>query len=197
MHKHATAKPPITQKVANFFGAFGYLFLVMEWMWAGVIVAYPLITTGKLEWLVPAHSTPTTSTPIMEIDPTLGMIIGVVVTILCIALTVYALYTLPQSVAKTGSRAAHNVAKAIVPAVIHKPIHKKRIKLLTFQVVNALKGVAIAVPAVACLVTPEFSALSKDISLIIVCSLAALALINFTVQITIAHATKLDLAKIW
>lgn len=198
MHKVGQQKPPIAQKIANFFGAMGYLSLLLEWFWVVGLLLQPLIVSGTFNWLITPPTAPQTPQPTYSIDPTIGLIIGIVTTVLCLAVTVYALYFIPRSVGKTGAAVTQLAAKNIAPAITHhKPISKKRAKRLSYQIVTALKFILIALPLFVAFCIPQFAVFTKNIVLTVTLFCAALAVVNFCAQLLVVKVRRLNTDTIW
>lgn len=197
MHKVMPEKPPVALKVANFFGALGYLSLLFEWFWVFGLLLYPQLK--NVNFMLPDNTpAPTPAAPPFTVDNHLALIISVIVTIFCVLLIIYALYQVPRSIAKTGSRAAHIAATNVIPAITHnRRIGKNETKRLAFNVVCTLKAVAMVLPLFACLFIPNTFELPKQIIGIVAMFFAGWVTANFVAQISIALFTKLDTEKVW
>ncbi len=132
--------------VANTFGTLGYLSLVIQWAWTGLILAYPIIMKanhGDLWWLSPNCRTHE-STPVQPIDfgfatPAVSFL-AVVIAIVIVVVSVVAVIRLPKNVGKTGAKLTQTAADAIIPVVAHaKDVPKAKRKRLSFKIVVALK----------------------------------------------------------
>ncbi len=196
MHKVALQKPPIALKFANFFGALGYLSLLIEWLWVFGLLLYPY--AKDFNFMLPSNKPVTPPAPLFTVDGTLALIIGIVITVLCFAVMIYAFYNIPRSIAKTGSLATHIAASAFVPTISHhKHISKKEAKRLTFSMTCYIKLAAIFIPLVACLAIPNSTILSRQIVTTIAAFFAFWAIIDFCVQIITTKLKKLDTDQIW
>ena len=123
--------------VANTFGTLGYLSLVIQWAWTGLILAYPIIMKanhGDLWWLSPNCRTHE-STPAQPIDlgfatPAVSFL-AIVIAIVIVVVSV---------VGKTGAKLTQTAADAIIPVVAHaKDVPKAKRKRLSFKIIVALK----------------------------------------------------------
>lgn len=198
MHKVALEKPSFSLRAANFFGVLGYITLLIEWVWAICLLAYPMIKSGNLDWIMPAQS-PTPS-PVATPAPANGatMVIGIVITIICICITVYALYTMPKTVGKAGAHLTHKAADSIVPAITHhKQVTKKNRLKITFRAIIGVKLAAIVLPVMAVIIVPTFAVLSKDIVLLSTFFIASWALFHFAIQVAITKLAKLNPDEVW
>lgn len=199
MHKVALQKPPFALKLANFFGAFGYIAILLEWMWLGLIALYPLLQAGRFDFLLP-NTAPIPHTPVATpTEQSAAMIIiGIVVTVVCIAITIYALITMPRTIGKTGKAVTTGAVAAIIPRLTHhKKISTKSRRRLTFRLTVMLKSIALIVPLIIVAILPPSSILAKEIAVYACGILAAWGLFNFGVQIALALGCKLDTGKLW
>ena len=128
--------------VANTFGTLGYLSLVIQWAWTGLILAYPIIMKanhGDLWWLSPNCRTHE-STPAQPIDfgfatPAVSFL-AVVIAIVIVVVSVVAVIRLPKNVGKTGAKLTQTAADAIIPVVAHaKDVPKAKRKRLSFKII--------------------------------------------------------------
>lgn len=198
MHKVSLdKKQPVTLKIANFFGALGYLSLLLEWLWVFGLLLYPQVK--NLSFILPDSAPAQKPQPsLTTIDSTFALIIGTVVTMLCLLLIIYTIYRVPREIAKTSSRAAHVAASTVIPSLTrHKHISKKESKRLTFAVVSYLKAAAIILPLLVCVIIPDTLTLSKQIISIVAVFIAAWAIADFGIQLAFAKIAKLDTSKIW
>lgn len=198
MHKVALKKPPLALKFANLFGAFGYMSLFLEWLWVFTLIFYPL--AKHLNFMLPSkapiqHAAPA---PLFTANATLSLVIGGIVAVACLALVIYGLYSVPRDLAKASSRATHQVARAVLPAITHhKPLSKKQTRRLTYATMNWLKLAAILLPLLAYTVAPGFPVLSKPVVGVIACFFASWAVVWFGIQLTIAKVTHCDTSAVW
>lgn len=196
MHKVALQKPPLSLKVANFFGTLGYLTLLFEWFWVFGLLLYPSLKNIPL--LLPEKAPQTQHAPLFSINPTLGLTIGAIVTVLCVVMVIYALYTVPRGIAKTSSRVTRQAVAVVIPTIVHhKPISKKESRRLTFTAMIIIKIAAITVPLVGCLVTPVVSGLSQQIVAITALFFAFWVVFHFGIQLAITKIAKLNTEQIW
>lgn len=196
MHKVALKKPPLALKFANFFGSLGYVSLLFEWMWTFGLSLYP--AAKYFEFLLPDKSPLPTPEPYFTANSTVALVVGGIITIICLGLVAYALYAVPRSIAQTGARATVVAARTVMPALTHhRPVSKKAKKRLTFLVVTYIKVAAIALPLMVYLFVPEFTMLSKQIVGIVAVFFAAWAAVNFGVQLSITKLAKLNSDLVW
>lgn len=202
MHKVDLKKgeSSLSLKFANLFGIFGYMFTLFVWIWVGGLTLYPIFTSGTLDYLLP-NNPPVQDTPIIpqpDIPQGIAIAVGIIVTIICCGIMVYALYIMPKAIGKTGAKLTQSTAKIIVPAITqNQKVSKKQKKLLTFQISAGLKIILAVLPVLVAYIIPDFTALHKDIVLATALIFSALALFNFGLQITIAKAYQLNTEAVW
>lgn len=196
MHKVELEKPSFSLKAANFFGALGYLSLLFEWFWVFGLLLFPLV--GKIRFIWPEAAQPVQHAPMFTTSTPVALAAGAVVTVLCLAVVAYALYTVPRSVAKTGSRATRVAAKAFIPAIVHhKPVSKKTARRLTFAVVCYIKAAGIILPLLTCFAIPGTGELSRRVIMVAALFLAFWAVVNFSIQLVITKLSHVNSDKIW
>lgn len=198
MHKVALEKPTLALKAANFFGVFGYISLLIEWVLLICIIAYPAIKNGSLNWIMPAKNP--TPAPIINPAPAndVTMLVGIIITVICLGIAVYAIYTIPRSIGKVGAKITHNAAATVVPALTHhRKITKKSRLKLTLRTVTVIKLTMLILPLAVVLVVPSFTALSKDVVMLTTLFMASWALFNFTIQLTLTKFAKLNPDQVW
>ena len=185
--------------IANFFGAFGYIAIILLWLWVGGLLLYPSIQNGSFDWLGPQPSS-TTPAPVLPHSPSTGvsMVVGVIVLILCLVVMAYSVYAIPKSIGKAGAKATRGAAESLVPvATHHKPISKKAKRTLTARMVLGIKIMAILLPLIAVAITPSFAVLDKQIIVVTTLVIAVYGLLNYLVQYALAMASKLDPSALW
>lgn len=184
--------------VANAFGFLGYLSLLLEWVLAICIIAYPFVQNGGLDWIVPAHNPEPTPTMVPIPASPLTLVVGIVATIVSLGIMVYAIYKLPQAVGKTGAKVTHKAARVIAPVITkHRKLPKKALRLLTFRTVIAIKVIAALLPLAVVVAVPTFLVLSKDIVVVITTFFAGVALVNFCIQYGLTKLKSVDTTAIW
>lgn len=132
--------------VANAFGALGYLSLIVQWAWTGLILAYPIIMKANrddLWWLSPNCRThePTPTQPIdFGFATPVVSLLAIIIALIIVGVSVLAIIRLPKNVGETGARLTQTAANAIIPVVAHtKDIPKAKRKRLSFKIIVALK----------------------------------------------------------
>lgn len=196
MHKVDRTIPSFALKTANFFGALGYVSLVFEWMWVFGLLLYPAAEYFK--FLVPAKAPTSNHEPLFVIDGTVAMIVGGIITVLCLGMVMYAFFAVPRSVAKTGARVTRITANSVMPTITrHHPVTKKVKKRLTFIVITYIKATVITLPLLVSLFIQGYPSLPGQIISIVAAFFAIWALINFAVQLAVTKIAKLDTNQVW
>ncbi len=139
----------LTTRIANSFGALGYIFVIFQWMFS-IMIYFQFI---KL--LLPSNDTPRyieNSTVATNSEPSLLMIIFIAfVVVFAVILTIYYFVKLPSMLARTGKKAVNKTAKSAVPFVLkiqHKKDTKKNRMQLTPKLIVILKLVIITLPMI-------------------------------------------------
>ena len=144
-------KPRASRKLAltNAFGSLGYLSVLFQWVWRVIIVFYSVFFLDQPSWLMPVAVPENQQSPTMnvDVDPQIGIAIAVVVTLIMIGATLYAIYLLPNTVGKKSAELTHRTAELVVPAITqHKKTTAKQRNWLTFRVVTVAKLLLILLP---------------------------------------------------
>jgi len=112
-------------RTVNFLGGIGYISVIFQWLWTGIIFLPTLLEndTFKNLFLPPEpSSTPTPQPQATDETSLIVIIIGIIVTVIVLSLTILILIRLPKAVATAGKTTTTSVARAVAPAVSH---HKK------------------------------------------------------------------------
>lgn len=140
------------------------------------------------------------SLEIPNFDLTLPIIIiGAVVTIAALALTVWALVKIPQSVGKTGKKITHRTTAFAVPLITHhKKLPPKKQTAISAIVILIIKMTLCLVPLVVTLLAPSPSELMPKENIVIIGAIfALLASIFFALQAASACLLKISYIKTW
>lgn len=184
--------------IANTVGSIGYIFLLIEWLWATIIIGYPLFSSDFSFFIPPAPTAKTA--PTLSFGPLqpLITIIAIATSILVLALAAVTIAQLPKTIAKQGKKTTRRVAKKVIPHVIPKTEQtKKRVVVLSTRLAFALKCLAIIIPIIALIVAPNTTSLSTELTLIVCCFFALITALSFAVQSLIAYALKLPQKYLW
>lgn len=195
-------KKPIPRKIANFFGAFGYVNISFQWLWCLLPLLLALVDNDTVQRLIfpaqPVSSTPTPTTG-FALPSFVEIIIMIVAVVFALALTIYAMYLIPKSIGKTGQRITQKSATAVIPLITHKRklSNKKRAKL-QLQVSWSLKLALVLLPAfISLVVQPHRLQLDHTVFLAMGLAMMAWSLVLFGIQFGIMKIAKLDPKNIW
>lgn len=143
-------KDGIKKGVTNFFGAIGYLFCFLQWLWA-ILLYFSVIQSVSL-FFTPKASHQALQAPATSGTPSIFLIIfGIIVVIAVLAFTIYIFVKLPSTISKTGKKIVHKTADTVAPMVIKvqkKPDTKKFRIQLTAKLVLIIKIALIAIPLI-------------------------------------------------
>jgi hypothetical protein len=143
------AKTNFKKNFVNIFGAFGYFFSSMQWIWA-VMLNFSLIKLLVLFISPNIDNTVTKPSSVVDLGSSpLFMIIAGTITIAMIVLTVYVLVKMPSIVVKTSKKVVRETADNVAPIVLraqHKKDTKKNLIKLTPRIILLLKILLIIIP---------------------------------------------------
>lgn len=183
--------------LVNAIGALGYISNLVQWMWALLIVAYPLLTTGSL-WMLPEPSV-APAQPVMFV-PTgpLAVILAALITLSVVIMAVYMIFLIPRSVGKAGAKVTRTVAKATIPAVTHhKKISAKERKKLSYRIVLLLKLSSTVLPLLLTALLPSVAPIDHNAAVGAAIFLSVVTGVYFAIQYALASAFRLDKSAIW
>lgn len=189
-----------TPTLPNAFGALGYLFILVQWFWAVMVIGYPYLMARGEQLLVP-ENTPKPN-PVAPIDtgPFLPIILllSAIIVVIGVVFAIIAMIKLPKTVGQKGAVAAQTAANVIIPVVTHHKVPtKKARKKLTGAIILALKFAAIIVPVTALLFVQPIAEMPKDVVMAVGLLCMAGSLMWFGLQYITAAATKADTTKLW
>jgi len=139
------------RNVVNFFGAFGYIFCSLQWLWATAL-NFSLIM-AFVSFISPNpsnHAVKSTESLSLGSNP-LVIIISIAVTIIMALITMYIIVKIPSTIVKTTKKALHNTAENVTPLVLriqHKKDTKKNHISLTPRLVLIFKIILITAPLI-------------------------------------------------
>ena len=193
---------PRGTRIANIFGSFGYLSILIQWFWFLAIVVLPYLESSSLKSLfLPTHDEHrqvVAST--LSMPPIVQGIITVIAVLFTIAITLYAIYIIPRSVGKAGKTITQKSAQVTVMHLKHhhkpltKPERKRAFEYLTWSV----KLVLLLLPCVLLLLPiKDTLTIPHEIILLFGIFCAAMSLIWFGVQYIISRLSRSDPREIW
>jgi hypothetical protein len=130
------------------------------------------------------------------------MVLLAVVVIVMVAITIYALISVPKSIIKTSNKMVHKTADTVTPLVI-KAQHKQdtktlRMKIssrLTFAIKVLLVLIPIALTAASGLLVDQ--PIDHSIAMIAGYGLASFSVVFFAVQYGLAKLLRVKLLELW
>jgi hypothetical protein len=179
-------------KIANFFGSFGYLFCFFQWFWA--VMLYFSIIKSVTTFLAPDasnHVQKFTAAPAPTPPNSLELVVLAIIVVIMIAVTIYALIKIPMGIVKTGNKVAYKTAVTMTPIVI-KAQHKKDTKKARIKITPKLLLIAklllIVIPVVLTAASGllDKQAVDYRIAMAVGYGLACLSSIFFAVQYSLA-----------
>lgn len=189
-------------KTANFAGGIGYLACILGWFWSTIL--YLPTLKGLLERFMSYYpqSPDEITTPITSSEPNnIIALIGIVVTIIMIAITAFILIKLPITIAKAGKNITHKPAEIIAPLVSkyqHKKDTPRRRRIIAYRLTTIFKVMLVIMPVIltACSQLVDLP-IDIAISLTISSGLGVVAGVSFAMQMLVANAWKLDRKELW
>ncbi len=184
--------------IANSFGALGYFSAMIQWLWAFVIVGYPLISHDRLSFLLPKPSE-TPPPPSIEYGgfTPIVMIIAVIFTLCIIGLTIYALIRLPATIGRKGSIVTHHTASAITPLIAKKHTTKMQQRLLSYRLTWWVKASLVLIPLLALVFASAETGLDRQVVATVGGFCAVCSALYFLIQRAIQWRGKLPPADMW
>lgn len=195
------SKPPtLAARFANVFGALGYMSTLTQWLWTGILVAYPLLTKERLNALLPEASTPVqTSTVAIDYGSFTPVItiLAIAASLLIVTMSIYLLIKLPSQIGKKGQQLTKATATGVLPVVRRHPLNKKQRKRLIDRITWWVKIVFILLPIAGLLFASSDTGMSKTVIMIIGALCAFWTSFCFLVQFVIAKLYRLQAETIW
>lgn len=184
--------------LANAFGALGYLSAFFQWVWALLLLLYPLLLEDSSILQPPEHSQPSLPPLIpLELSPLLTLLAVIIVVLLLVA-TVITIIRLPASVGKGGRQLTHSTAAVITPTLPrYKSATKQQRQRLSYRVVLVLKLLIVTLPLAALFFVSAQVALSGQAIWLVGVLSAALSCVYFGLQQLIAWLGKVPSKKLW
>lgn len=187
--------------LANTFGAFGYFFCLLQWIWL-MIVFLPFILDAVKTINEVTTTRSTSPAPAISIEPN---IFTIAFASICIAiimiLFIYIIFKIPFTIVNSGRRITHEPAKKLAPLIVsrtHRKVSKKERKQITARLVWTIKGLCIILPlCVTYLVSNPHPALSYQIISTVGLLTAALTMLTFGTQLTLAFIFSIPRDDLW
>lgn len=185
--------------IVNILGGFGYLFCLMQWVWAAIIFLPPLLDSDLMQQFIqkPVVQEPIAAQP-AEIS-TAGILFAVGVVIVMIILTIYVIIKMPATVGKTGSKITHKATAIALPIIMnHKKVPKKKRLRLTARLLFITKITLSLIPfCLIYFIDNQDTNLDRDVVVIIAAISAFCAIGLFFVQAASAKLLRVDYKTVW
>ena len=184
--------------VANSLGTLGYFSCGVQWVWATIILCYPIIS-DKNSFLFKRDLAPVaaSTTPTEPLPPVVGIIL-IIATVALLIMTAVTLMRLPKAVGKTGAKITHTASAAVIPTIIHhKKITKKRRLLLAYRVVQTTKAIASIIPLAALSFAPSIPTMPASVIWVVAAFCFICTTLAFSLQSLAVRCFKITTANVW
>jgi len=187
------------QLLINTFGTFGYISLVLQWLWVSVLFLPQLLKTEPVKefFMPPASINPAPSFE-FHTPPLLATVLAIIITIVVLVVTIIVLLRLPTTISKTGKKTTLKAAETIVPVLTHhKKLTPKKKRKLTVQTIRILKFTLTLLPFLLLLLVAFIPTSLSDAIVIFVGALLALGTLAwFSLEYAFARILKIDPLKL-
>lgn len=139
------------RNVVNFFGAFGYIFCSLQWLWASALNFSLIMAFVSFISPNPSNHVVKSTESLSLVSNPLVIIISIAITIIMALITMYIIFKIPSTIVKTTKKALHNTAENVTPLVLriqHKKDTKKNHISLTPRIILILKIILITAPLI-------------------------------------------------
>lgn len=188
-------------KVANVFGSFGYLSILVQWFWWIAVVVLPYLQDSSIKTLLlPSPATEHTAAVSPSLPFGFQLVLGTLALLFSIAVVIYAIYAVPRTIGKAGKSLTQKSAEITVNHVKfhHKPLTKAARKRLFEYLTWTVKLLLIVLPCVLLfLPTHNGVAIPHEVVLAFGAFCAGMSLVWFTIQYLISRFARSDARTIW
>jgi len=197
------AESSAKKNAVNFFGAFGYLFCLLQWFWA--VMLYFSVVQSTTKFVAPeagsGHIEQTSDFTLGLPDP-LKWAVLIFVTVLMIAITAYVLIKMPMGIVKNSNKAVHKTAESVAPMIMraqHKKITPKSRLKITARLILALKLLLVATPVILAVASGllEKQFIDYSIATVVAYGVAALSAGAFAMQYVLAKLLRVPTQGLW
>jgi hypothetical protein len=197
------ARIAVKKNVANFFGALGYLFGLLQWFWS--VMLYFSVVQSTTKFISPdagSGQIEQTSDFTLTLPDPLKWVVLVIAMAAAVAITVYALIKMPMDIVKNSNKAVHKSAEAVAPLLIraqHKKDSKKSRLKITSRVVIVLKLLLVIIPLAFALASGllEKQYVDYSIAMIVGYGLAFFSGGAFALQYLAARLFRVKIQDLW
>lgn len=184
--------------IANTFGTLGYLSVLLQWTWVLLLICYPFLTADHSFLLPDAPTHPLPSTDSTVASSPVAAIIAIAATAFVLVITVIVVAKLPKQIGKSGAKLTHQTADTLIPIVTkHKPLPKKKQRILSYRLTLMLKVALTIVPVLGLFWVQSPYPLTTPIVWTIGLFCASWSVIYFVAQQAVGLFTKIDTRALW
>ncbi len=172
-------------KFVNFFGALGYLSLILQWLWATVVIAYPFLMDAAYSQVDRAQ--PKTPPFTTDLPPSITLIIVGITTALVVITSLVVMVRMPKTISTKTANLTQAVAHTITPLIAQAPKSKKKRRVFSVRVVLGVKVAAWLIPLLAIYFSPQNAPLPYDVVSVTALFCAAITAAYFCLQYGLAR----------
>lgn len=196
-------KSSLKKNAVNFFGAFGYLYCMLQWFWA--VMLYFSVIQSTTNFISPDASTrhieQASSVNLAVPDPLKWIVLGAVV-ILMVGITAYALVKMPMMIVKSSHKAVRTTAKTVAPAIIklqHKPETEKAKRKVALWLMPVIKAALVITPLAFTICSGLLDKQYVDYTIAtgVGYALAAMSLVSFALQYLLSKLLRVAASALW
>lgn len=126
-------------RLANFFGLLGYISIAMQWLWALLMVGYPLLMTliSFSNQQTEAHTLPTFE---FTFPSEVSFVIVIIVTIVMTLVGIGATFFMPKTIGNETAHLTQATAARVIPVITqNRRLSKKKRNALSVRIMLATK----------------------------------------------------------
>lgn len=189
---------PRSAKVANIFGALGYMSIIIQWAWSLLIIAYPILTSDELSSWVSQKTASAPETAELGAFTPAVTIIAIAATLLVMIATIVVVARLPKKIGRQGAKVTHTAAHKLVPTITHhKPISKKQRRIISYRLTLTIKLALVVTPLLILGFATPISTLTLNIIWAVGLFCASCSIVYFVIQQTIAYLRNIKRDALW
>ena len=187
---------------ANALGALGYFSCVFQWMLVFATLVLPIMQQdGFRDFFMPSSPSTPMASEALNLPPFVQTILLVAAIIFSLGIIIYAIVAVPRAIGRTGSKVAHETAKAAtnqIAHIQHKKLTARQRKTLTERLTWTVKLLLGVTPLTLLLIPiePKFGVSHHHIIMAgVFC--ASMTLLWFGVQYLVVRFGRLNPRDVW
>ena len=187
------------QLIVNVFGTFGYISLILQWLWVSVLFLPQLFENNTIkDFFMPPGDVSAIPHFEFHTPPFLAIVLAVIITAAVLVVTVIVLVRLPTAISRGGKKATHKSAEKIIPIITHNhKVSLQKKQQLTIQTMRILKFVFTLLPFLLLLLVTFIPAeLPDEIVMFVGAFLALGTLLWFSLEYGLARILKVKPMKL-